>query len=201
MDRPSPFALKKSDLPWVVVSLLVLVPCLYYPYVNVTKMLDFSLNTDWKVLSALPCEQPENCLQPDDQLLSIGSMTHDVYFSSRALSLLDAFGEDGVAPVRLLRKGQEMTLMVRGQQESGRLPEIPAAAIFPTVFWLMGTVVILFLRPKDERWVVLVLFSYVTAVWFASGLASPLRESYSSVVFHLFIWAFLPLSLHLHLLL
>ena len=26
--------------------------------------------------------------------------------------------------------------------------------------------------PKDERWLVLVLFSYVTALWFASGLAS-----------------------------
>lgn len=201
MERPNRFALKKSDLPWVLVSVLVLVPCLYYPYVNVTKMTDFSLNTDWKVLSAMPCEPSESCLQPDDQLLSIGTMTHGVYFSSRSVSLLDAFGEDGVAPVRLRRKGQEMTLMIRSQLEPGKLQEIPAAALFPTVFWLMGTVTILFLRPKDERWWVLVLFSYVTALWFASGLASSLRESYSSVVFHLFIWVFLPLSLHLHLLL
>jgi PAS domain S-box-containing protein len=201
MERPRPFALKKSDLPWVVVSLLVLVPCLYYPYINVTKMLDFSLNTDWKVLSALPCEKQEDCLQVGDQLLAIGMLTHDMYFTNRALSILDQFREDGVAPVRLLRKGQEMTLMIRSQRESGKLPEIPAAAIFPIAFWLMGTIAILFLRPKDERWLVLILFSYVTAVWFASGLASSVRESYSSVVFHLFIWAFLPLSLHLHLLL
>ncbi|HET9225135.1 MAG TPA: ATP-binding protein, partial [Thermoanaerobaculia bacterium] len=62
-------------------------------------------------------------------------------------------------------------------------------------------VAILFLRPKDERWLVLILFSYVTALWFASGYASSLRDHYSSVVFHLVIWAFLPLSLHLHLLL
>ncbi|HET9225986.1 MAG TPA: hypothetical protein VFR31_04925, partial [Thermoanaerobaculia bacterium] len=164
MERPRPFALKKSDLPWVVLSLLVLVPCLYYPYVNVTKMLDFSLNTDWKVLSALPCTPHESCLQVDDQLLSIGNLTHDMYFTNRALSILDEFEKTGTAKVRLLRQGREMTLVIRGKQESGKLPEVPAAAIFPTVFWLMGTVAVLFLRPKDERWLVLVLFSYVTAV-------------------------------------
>ena len=201
MERPSPFALKRGDLPWVVLSLFVLLPCLYYPYVNVTKMLDFSLNTDWKVLSALPCEQPENCLQVDDRLLAIGPVTHEMYFSNRTLSILDVFGDDGIAPVRLVRQGQEMTLMLRVRQESGKLPEIPPAAIFPTMFWLMGTVAILFLRPKDERWLVLVLFSYVTAFWFASGFASALRTDYSSVLFHLSIWAFFPLSLHLHLLL
>ena len=34
MERPSPFSLKKSDLPWVVLFLLVLAPCMYYPYVR-----------------------------------------------------------------------------------------------------------------------------------------------------------------------
>lgn len=199
MERTTPFALRKSDLPWVLLSLLVLVPTVYYPYVNVTKAMDFSLDTDWKVLSAMPCDPPESCLQIDDRILSIGGVTHKVYFSTRTLSLLDAFGEDGVAPVRLLRRGQEMTVMARIRP--GKPSEIPAAAIFPTMFWLMGTVVILFLRPKDERWLVLVLFSYVTALWFSSGYASGLRTDYSSVVYHLSVWAFFPLALHLHLLL
>lgn len=201
MERPSLFALKKSDLPWVVLSLLLLVPCLYYPYVNVTKMTDFTLNTDWKVLSALPCDESESCLQVDDLVLAIDRYPREMFREDRTLSIIKAFGPDGIAPVRLLRKGQEITLNVRIRKESGKLPEIPPAAIFPLLFWLMGTVAILFLRPKDERWLVLILFSYVTAIWFASGLASSLREDYSSVVFHLSIWAFFPLSLHLHLLL
>ena len=201
MERPRPFTLKKSDLPWVVLSLLVLVPSLYYPYVTVTRSPDFSLNTEWEVLSALPCKPPEDCLQVDDRVLAIGSVTREQYFANRSESILDEFEPDGVAPVRIVRKGQELTLNIRSKQESGKLPEIPAAAIFPIAFWLMGTVAILFLRPKDERWLVLILFSYVTALWFASGYASSLRDHYSSVVFHLVIWAFLPLSLHLHLLL
>ncbi|MFL6200966.1 MAG: ATP-binding protein [Thermoanaerobaculia bacterium] len=201
MERTRPFALRKSDLPWVVLSLLILVPCLYYPYINVTKTMDFSYNNDWKVLSALPCLPSEACLQVDDQILAFGSLTYEKYFSNRSLSMLDAFGPDGTAPVRLLRQGREMTLRIRLRQEEGKRAEIPAATLFPTLFWLMGTVAVLFLRPKDERWRVLVLYSYVTSLWLASGYASGLRTGYSSIIFHLSIWAFFPLALHLHLLL
>ena len=66
----------------------------------------------------------------------------------------------------------------------------------PLIFWLMGTVVIIFLRPRDERWLVLVLFSYVTAVWIAAGLGQ--RTAGAAFVFHAVIWFFLPLSVHLH---
>ncbi|MEA2558707.1 MAG: two-component system, cell cycle sensor histidine kinase and response regulator CckA [Acidobacteriota bacterium] len=201
MERPSPFSLKKSDLPWVVLSLLILVPCLYYPYLHVTQPMDFSLNSDWKVLSVLPCPEPEHCLKVDDQLLTIGPITHEMYLADRTLSVVEPFGGHGDAPVRLLRKGREMMLTIRIRQESGKLPEIPPAAIFPIAFWLMGTVAALFLRPRDERCLVLVLFSYVTAVWFASGLASPLRLGHSAVVFHLVLWIIFPLALHLHLIL
>ena len=47
----------------------------------------------------------------------------------------------------------------------------------------------------------LILFSYVTSLWFSSGFASGLRTGYSSIIFHLLIWIFFPLALHLHLLL
>ncbi|HWM89870.1 MAG TPA: ATP-binding protein [Thermoanaerobaculia bacterium] len=201
MERPSPFSLKKSDLPWAVLSLLILIPCLYYPYVNVTKMTDFALNSDWKVISAMPCKEPESCLRVGDQVLSIGPMTYEQFLYDRTASILDAFGPDGYAPMRLVREGREMTLRIQDREGAGVLKEIPPAALFPGIFWLMGTVAALFLRPRDERWLVLILFSYTTSLWFASGLASPLREDYSSVIFHLVTWIFFPLSLHLHLIL
>ena len=77
-------------------------------------------------------------------------MTHEQYFSSRTRSILDLFGRDEVAPVRILRQGQEMTLNVRVRQEAGKRTEIPSATLFPIMFWLMGTVAILFLRPQGR---------------------------------------------------
>ncbi|HSG40058.1 MAG TPA: hypothetical protein VLE27_10510, partial [Thermoanaerobaculia bacterium] len=62
---------KAKDLSLVLVSLLVLFVCLYYPYQLATAPeLGFTLsNTDWKVVSAYPC--PEPCLRLGDQVLSI----------------------------------------------------------------------------------------------------------------------------------
>jgi PAS domain S-box-containing protein len=201
MEKQSPFSLKKSDLPWVVLSIVFLVPCLYYPYVHVTQTTDFSPNPNWEISSAVPCTPPAECLHVGDQVLAIGSITREAYVRDRTLELLDAFKPNGVASVRILRDGMEKTLVIPARTTSGGIREMPPATLFPLTFWLLGTGAILLLRPRDERWIVLVLFSYVTALWFASGLSSALHANYSSVVFHLAIWIFFPLSLHLHLIL
>ena len=70
------------------------------------------------------------------------------------------------------------------------------STIAPLIFWLMGTVVIIFLRPRDERWLVLVLFSYSIALWIAAGIGQ--RAGWAALVFHAVIWFFLPLAVHLH---
>src|SRR5260370_39446926 len=47
--------LKKGDLFWILLSLLVLLPSVYYPYVNAFDNPDFSLDPgDWRVLAAPP---------------------------------------------------------------------------------------------------------------------------------------------------
>lgn len=203
MDRPALFSLKKTDLPWVVLSLLILAPCLYYPYIHVTQMTDFTPDWQWKVINVVPCEDsdPNHCLKIGDQVLAMGHITYGEFTRDRTLEMLDAFQPNGTAPLRILRDGREMTVVVRYRKNPGGLGDTPPIVVFPVAFWLMGTVVFLFLRPRDERWLILILFSYVTALWFASGLASALHEDYSSIVFHLVVWLFFPLALHLHLIL
>ena len=202
MDRKNPFSLKKHDLPWVVLSLFILIPCLYYPYINVTKAPNFTISPDWTILTAFPCDDGAPCLRRGDQVLSMGHIRREDFTSDRTLDLLDAVQPDGTVKMHILRQDKEMDLTVPFRGVDGRAQrEIPPALLLPFTFWLLGTVAFLFLRPRDERWLVLVLFSYVTALWFASGMASGLRTGYSSVLFHLVVWSFLPLSLHLHLIL
>ena len=40
-------------------------------------------------------------------------------------------------------------------------------ACFP--FWLAGTAVLLFLRPRDQRWRILIAFLYLTSIWIVIG--------------------------------
>jgi len=205
MAAHHPFAWKKADLFWVVVSLLVLPACLYYPYLT-TKKLPFVLHpSTWKVVSTgeNPCAgDPKLCLQADDQVVSIGGITLDQVQHDRTLNLQGAFGENGVASAQIRRRGQLLNLQIRLNPKGRKwYQRFPVEALFPFTFWLMGTAVILFLRPRDERWYVLVLFSYVTALWIASGIVSGIRIAGSSILFHFFVWFFLPLTVHLHLIL
>ena len=60
-----------------------------------------------------------------------------------------------------------------GRSRRGQLPRLVDRRPAPRrPFWLMGTVVVIFLCPRDERWLVLTLFGYLTAIWSSSGLAS-----------------------------
>jgi PAS domain S-box-containing protein len=206
MAKPSLFSLKKTDLPWVVVSLLVLVPSIYYPYVNATRTAaDFGLSAQWEVFMATPCPQTDDCLRVGDKILAIGDISYEEFVHDRTLEMMKEYEPDGIAPLRIVRQGKVMVLQIQARHENSRvkglLQNLPPAALFPVIFWLLGTGVVLFLRPRDERWVVLVLFSYVTALWFASGPASSMHAAYGAVVLHLVIWFFCPLTLHLHLIL
>ncbi len=201
MIKTTFFTLKKTDLPWVVLSLLILIPCLYYPYAA-SQTLDFGFSPQWEVLSAAPCPPGKDCLEVGDKILSIGRFTREKFANDRTLELMDEFEPDKVAPMRIQRKGQEMVLQIRSRyQQNQVLMSKPPASLFPITFWLLGTSLLLFLRPRDERWLILVVFSYVTGLWFASGMGSPTHLAYSAVVFHLVIWFFCPICIHLHLIL
>ena len=67
-------------------------------------------------------------------------------------------------------------------------------------FWLAGTAVLLFLRPKDVRWRLLILQNYVTGLWVAIGTIS-YSQIFGSVYFSISLsWLIMPVYLHLHLL-
>jgi two-component system cell cycle sensor histidine kinase/response regulator CckA len=195
--RSSPW--KAADLFLVLVSLLVLLPCLYYPYRSSSPDLGFTLSsTDWKVVyAAQPCGRPENtCLKVGDQILTIQGVDFKHFVFDRRLSLAGLFGANGVARVVLIREGRQLTHDVRLRGQRVDVQQATLSLIAPLIFWVMGTVVIIFLRPRDERWLALILFSYVTAVWIAAGLGQ--RTAGAAFVFHAVIWFFLPFSFHLH---
>ena len=189
---------RTADLVLVFVCLLVLLPCLYYPYAGVHPDFGFTLTqADWRIVTARPCEgPPDSCLRIGDQLLSVAGVTLQQFTRDRGLSLPGLFGSDGVARVQLIRNGRVEIHDIRVRAARLELAHVAVLVVAPLIFWLMGTVAVIFLRPRDERWLVLVLFSYDTALWIASGVAQ--RNAASAYVYHAAIWFFLPLSVHLH---
>lgn len=193
---------KTADLLWAAVSVLSLLPCLYYPYQAFTQSVEFVFSSHTgKVVAAPPCpDKRDGCLRRGDQFLRVGTVEWKTYLRDRLQTLDDSVAPDGTILVRVERDGRVVEFRQRLFGESS-LRDINGAAFLPFVLWVMGTVGVFLLRPRDERWLLLVLFSYSTAIWFAAGQASIQHRGGSAVVFHLFVWFFLPLSIHLHLIL
>lgn len=190
------------DLVWIGVSLLVLAPTLYYSYVAFYPGLGFDLGLNWTVTNAPPCTAGQTCIQTGDQITSIGNIDKGRFLADRSLNILQGFGADGSTTITVLRRGE--TLQIPGRLKQGpqalfRLESFQG--LLPQIFWFFGTVVVLFLRPRDDRWMILVLFAYNTALLLSSGLASGRHAAGAGVVFHFVIWMFLPLAAHLHILL
>jgi two-component system, cell cycle sensor histidine kinase and response regulator CckA len=193
---------KTADLLWAAISVLVLLPCLYYPYQGFMRSLEFVFTShNGRVVAAPPClSNRDDCVQRGDQLLAVGTVEWKTYLRDRLQTLDESVAPDGSVMVRVERAGR--TLEFRQKLFGGAaFREISAAAFLPLVLWVMGTIAVFLLRPRDERWLLLVLFSYITAIWFAAGQASILHRSGAAIVFHLFVWFFLPLAIHLHLIL
>ncbi len=202
MTRPEPLAPRGGDLVWVAVSLLALVPCLHYPYRSQVPDPGFTLLPGtWEVVRLRPCPPASDCPRNGDRVLAIDELTAEAFRADRRLELLAPFAGDGRARVRLVRAGVERTVEVRLVEDDLHLGRLLLVVSLPAVFWLMGTVLVIFLRPRDERWLAMTLFSYVTALVLASGMASSRHAAGSAVVFHVVVWLFLPIALHLHLLL
>ena len=115
----------------------------------------------------------QGCLFGGDRLLSIGGIRYNVHLRNRLLTPFSEIGEDGRIPVELSRNGEHLRFraLVRLPRKSvlSKLSDITPMALLPLILWTMGTVAILFLRPRDERWLILVLFSYIKAIWFAAA--------------------------------
>ncbi len=146
------------------------------------------------------CEAVAGRVLPGDVLLQLGDLTKETYEGNLVVVPFEGFQPGDRLPLRLLRAGRTVeaewtmppvTLDDRLLRFSGTLIFLP--------FWLAGTAVLLFLRPRDDRWLALILVFYLTAVWLVAGSVSFTRIAYSSIVLGAVTWAMVAAYVHLHL--
>jgi len=204
--------LHRLDWPLVLISVLVLLVCLFYTYAHVflAPHPGITINSEWIVTAIDPCDAYAGwceanrdglqVLQVGDQLIAIGDLTYQDYWDGRRRVRFGGYSPGEAVPITSSRDGDRQTIhwqmpvvtgANRARQLLGLLPYLP--------FWLAGTAVLLFLRPRDGRWRLLVSFNYLTALWLAAGIVSSRRVAASSLVLHAVTWLMAPVYLHLHL--
>lgn len=181
-------------------GLLTLLVCLAYGKLLMTQVdPDFRLEpTTWEVTAGQNCDHQELCLEPGDLVIEIDGVTLREYLSDRS-QVVSWTGEQ--IAMRFLRHGQEMDMILEPSTEDSWIRRLEDALIIlvSLVFWCVATAAGLFMRPRDSRWALLILFGYGLGLWFAAGALSSTQMAFSVWVFHCASWLALPLMTHLHL--
>ncbi len=209
MARPR-FDLGLADWPLIVAALLALPLCLFYgfgyAYWAPVPGLDWDAN--WRVGAVASCDGRQawceavgESVRPGDRLLEIGDLTFDEYRADRLAVPFAGYEPGDKVPLVVERDGQikQVIWEMPPVLSTDRLERLLGGSLLYLPFWIAGSLVLLFLRPRDSRWRVLILMFYLTAIWLAAGSTGAARFAYSNYFFSALTWLLLPVYLHLHL--
>ncbi len=193
----------------ILLATSVLAVCVFYAVAAGFKVPypGFAMGPEWVVEKIPACQAPpawcsanQGKLLPGDHIVAIGDTTLDDFQRERSAPPFDGYATGSMAVLRVLREGRPIVVnwILLGPTAQQRASRLGGILIF-LPFWLVGTAVLFLVRPHDERWRLLVVFNYVTAVWATTGVVSYLAVALSSQVLHASSWIMAPVYLHLHL--
>ncbi len=144
--------------------------------------------------------QPGMGLEVGDEIVAVNGRPWVEITSSAGLNML-ALSQPGEVLQLDVRQGESVSSIT--WQVVGATSSEISSRLFNTwwvsyVFWLAGTVSLVLLRPKDQRWALLVAFNYLTAIWFMAGTLSRFGVLFSPLILRMGIWLSLPVYLHLN---
>jgi len=188
----------RSDWRLMAVSLAVIaIYALYaFSYVMLTPypgVVITTFDSGWKINDSV-----EPNLAVDDVLVQIGDLTYAEYLADWLRVPFFGYEPGESVPNVIKEGGEEVELVMPVPSVDDRLKRLVTTLwFFP--FWLAGTAVLLFLRPRDRRWQLLIAVMYLTAIWIVVGSIANWQVSASRYVAIAVGWTMVPVFLHLHL--
>lgn len=140
-------------------------------------------------------------LRIGDRLIEVGDMDFEDFRNNLRARLISNTSVDQVVPLVVERNGQTLSIdwIIPGPTPEQLIERINSQWWISYVFWFAGTASLLFIRPKDTRWLLFVAFSYLTAIWLGAGSGpSHWHLGQSAVVLRSAIWLSVPVYLHFH---
>ncbi|MBI5841942.1 MAG: hypothetical protein HZB19_17780 [Chloroflexi bacterium] len=183
------------SLPWLFLALL-----LAYTYAKFFQHpYGFAWDPNGDVDRVFVNQEP--ALMVGDHLVQVGPLDWETFHADLRRTFFENVRPGETVPITVDRNGGRLTIpwqlpgFNQGELNDQLFSEWPLAY----VFWLAGTLTLLFLRPKDDRWFLLSAFNFLTAAWLAvGGGASGFHIWNSALILRMAIWLSVPVYLHLH---
>ncbi len=166
-------------------SFVLLTP---YPGIEIT-----SYPTGWVINDTVQAG-----LEIEDVLVQIGDLSYERYREDRLQVPFQGYQPGETVPNVVKADGETVELVMPVPSADDRLKRLVTTLwFFP--FWLAGTAILLFLRPRDRRWQLLIATMYLTALWIVVGSIANWQVGASSYMALIIGWAMVPVFLHLHI--
>jgi len=181
----------------VLLILLVYTYAMFFlvPYAG----FQFNVSTS-EITDIFVAQQQSPRLELGDRLISINKVALEDYVKDFHMPLPTIALQGQIIP--LLVEGPQGVKTIAWQESGFTSTEFLARLLntwlLSFVFWLAGTATWLLVRPKNERWALLIAFYYITAIWLIAGSISASHIFASPFVLRAGIWMSLPIYLHLH---
>lgn len=183
-------------LPWLVLAVL-----LTYTY---AKFFQHPYGFHWVATGFIDevfVKQAGPTLEVGDRLVKVGQISWNTFSGDLYKTFFEGVTPGTVVPVTVERAGQSITIPWRlpGMNRGEFLDELSSEWFLAYIFWFVGTFTLLVIRPKDERWLMLSAFNFISAIWLiAGGGTSSFHIWDSAIVLRMAIWLSIPIYLHLH---
>ncbi len=189
-----PLTLLERSIPWLVLGILA---TFTYAFFFQAPYLGFRYSSAAEVVEVYV---PESELRPGDRVVSIGSITWDEFSGDLRQTWLEGQSSASALPLRFVREGQEQTISwtLPGPTIDEVVQRLNSQWWLGYVFWLAGTATLFLIRPRDQRWLLLIAFNYLTAIWLTAGTTSSWHVWSSGLVLRSAVWLSVPVYLHLH---
>ncbi len=193
-----PSQINRSDWRLMAASLVVfLIYAFYafsyvfatpYPGIEIT-----SLGNGWLINDSI-----QDAIEIEEVLVQIGDLTYEEYHDDWLRAPFLGYEPGQTVPNVVTDDGETLELVMPQPGADDRLKRLVATLwFFP--FWLAGTAILLFLRPRDRRWQLLIATMYLTGLWIVVGSIANWQLGGSRYTALFVGWAMVPVFLHLHI--
>lgn len=162
---------RRSLFTYHPLPLLVLLLLLFYTFAHflVVPYAGFNFNPTTGEVVSIDIPDPVSDLQVGDQLLQVGSVSWEQYDTNLNQPLIQNAEADTQIPITVLRNGTEQTVMWKIPGPNGQLVGLRFTTEWwiAFVFWGVGILGFLFLRPRNTLRALFITLCFLTAIWLA----------------------------------
>jgi len=197
IQKSSLWLIIEQVMPWFILAIL-----LFYTYAKFFgHQYGFRWHPSTGAIIYVFDKQPEPTLREGDQIVQIGPLRWEDFYADLRKTFFEGNKPGDVVPIVVKRGAQALNI-------SWRFPNFNRDEFFDQFysewgmayfFWLAGTLTILFVRPKDDRWLLMALFNFLTAIWLIAGSGvSAFHVWNSALVLRMAVILCVPVYLHFH---